>query len=302
MGDRRGPTLRASRRGRAAPDTDTYQDSKCLSRLLLSTWAWHPLCPISRSNDVVPVEFGSHDATESEAIEEYKSFFRPFIIEEALASVLKEAGDEAREKQSMQIRFRSIIDIGEGRADVSCVLVNNRKKNVGRKLKEGNIVFLLNVDPSAGKIGFRELASRCSRTGCDKVAVFAGWIKYCGRVESDGLLLEVQHARSPETTARCEKDKNHSHPGDMLSHVLMTALEDSGNQEPGKWYIVSCSAPVTSQREMAALEAMSRRDDVHMLLRPSLTLKGHGSSAHRVWPEQVRPHWLRGPLIQHWHM
>ena len=289
MGDRRGPTLRPSRRGRAAPDTEAYQDSKCLSRLLLSTWAWHPLCPISRSGDTVPVEFGSHGATDSEAVEEYKSFFRPFIVEEALASVLKEAEDEVRDKQSMQIRFRSIIDIGEGRADVSCVLVNNRKKNVGRKLKEGNLVFLLNVDPSAAKIGLRELCSRCTRTDSTKVAVFAAWVKYCGRVESDGLLLEVQHARSPETTARPEKDKNERHPGDMLSNVLMTALEDSGNAEPGKWYIVSSSAPVTSQREMAALEAMSRRDDVHLLLRPSLTLEGQGGSAHRIWPEQVRP-------------
>lgn len=285
---RPGPSLRG-RRQQPATDTDTYQDSKCLSRLLLSSWAWHPFCPISRSNDVVPVEFGSENSTDSEAIEDYKRFFRPFIIEEALASVLKEAEDEIKEKQSMQIRFRGITDIGEGRADVSCVLVNNRKKNVGRKLKEGNLVFLLNVDPCSSKTGFKELCSRCSRQDSSKVAVFAGWIKFCGRVESDGLHIEVQHARSPGSTEYDETDNRNPHPGDTLSNMLMNALDGSEQQETRKWYLISCSSPVTSQREMASLEAMSRRDDVQILVRPSKSLKGQGGIAHRIWPEQVRP-------------
>jgi hypothetical protein len=120
--------------------------------------------------------------------------------------------------------------------------------------------------------------------------VFAGWIKFCGRAESDGMHIEVQHSRCPETTARDKADTIDPHPGDLLSSTLMTALDNSGHDddETATWYMISCSSPVPAQREMAALEAMSRREDFNMLTRPTLALQGQGGIAHRIWPEQVR--------------
>lgn len=285
MSERRAPKLRKTvkKSADAGDDTNQFQDSICLTRYLLSTWAWHPQCPLVRSTETVPVEFGSASDSDETAVATYKANFRPFILDEATASLSKEVEEEMRADRVFQVRLRSVTNIGDGLADVACTVVGNKKKvNVGKKLREGAIVFICSVDPSKHRNSFRNLCNLHKQPESTRGALLAGWVKFSGRSDSEGLVLEIQHGA-------CDDDARSkpNHPGASTSPLLMSCMDKTVAGDAPRWYMISCSAPVTSQREMAALEAMCRRPEMQILLRPSLTLRAQGSVAHRIWPDEV---------------
>lgn len=286
MSERRAPKLRKAikKRADAGDDTNQFQDSICLTRHLLSTWAWHPSCPLARSTETVPIEFGSESDDNETAVATYKYNFRPFILDEATSSLSKEVEEEMRAGRVFEVRLKSVTNIGDGLADIACAVVGNKKKlNTAKKLREGGIVFMCSVDPSRHRNSFRDLCNLHTQPEPKTGALFAGWVKFSGRMESEGLVLEVQHGP-------CDDDARSkpNHPGVSASPMLMKCMDKSIAGDSPRWYVISCSAPVTSQREMAALEAMCRKPEMQILLRPSLTLKLQGSVAHRTWPDEVR--------------
>lgn len=286
MSERRAPKLRKNvkKASDAGDDTNQFQDSICLTRYLLSTWAWHPNCPLARSTEAVPIEFGVPSDSNETAVSTYKEFFRPFILDEATASLSKEVEEEMRAGRVFPVSLRSLTNIGDGLADVRCNLAGNKKKNLAqKKLREGAIVFLCSSDPSQHRNSFRDLCFLHKEPEAKRGVLIAGWVKFSGRSDSEGMILEVQHGVCDDVARG-----NQEHPGVSTSAVLMNCMEKSRAGEPPQWYVISCSAPVTSQREMAALEAMCRRSEMQMLLRPSMTLKSQGSVAHRIWPAEVR--------------
>lgn len=286
MSERRAPKLRKNVKKQAenGDDTNQFQDSICLTRYLLSTWAWHPKCPLARSTEAVPIEFGIESDSNETAVSKYKQHFRPFILDEATASLSKEVEEEMRAGRVFPVRLRSVTNIGDGLADVSCVLAPNKKKHVAlKKLREGSIVFISSSDPAKLGNSFRDLCNQYKQPEVSRGALIAGWVKFSGRSESEGLVLEVQHGTSTENASG-----NSDHPGNATSPVLMKCMDVAKGGLAPQWYVICCSAPVTSQREMAALEAMCRKPSMQMLLRPSVALKNQGSVAHRIWPAEVR--------------
>lgn len=285
MSERRAPKLRKNvkKQSEAGDDTNQFQDSICLTRYLLNTWAWHPKCPLARSTETVPVEFGVEADSDAAVVSKYKGHFRPFILDEATASLSKEVEEEMRAGRVFPVRLRSVANIGDGLADVACSVVGTKKKpSAVKKLREGAIVFLCSSDPSQHRNSFRDLCNLYMQPEAKRGALVAGWVKFSGRSESEGMVLEVQHGVCDESAGGSP-----DHPGAACSPILMNCMENSKADAP-RWYVISCSAPVTSQREMAALEAMCRRPEMQTLLRPSPTLKSQGCVAHRVWPAEVR--------------
>jgi hypothetical protein len=159
-------------------------------------------------------------------------------------------------------------------------------------LRENAFVFICNTNPATLPRPLT-LASLCepqapSRTNGSAVprespTVLAAWIKYAGRSDSDDFLLEAQHGPS------AGEPPDPRHPSATAFPTLLAALaRENASSEQEPWYLIVCSLPVTSQREMAALECMCRKAEFDTLLRPSSILREQGGRYYQVWPSEVR--------------
>ena len=131
----------------------------------------------------------------------------------------------------------------------------------------------------------------------------AAWVKHTGRTPRDDFVLEAQYG----VAAGDPTPPNH--PAAFAGPPLLSALDatpfgssaaastavatggaadsDSGSGSDAVWHLVVCSVPTTAQREMAALEVMSRRSQLADLAAPGALLRRQGGVLHQVWPQQV---------------
>ena len=281
------PPAQPSRKRKRAPETPSAttarQDDLCLLRLILDTWAWHPRCPLARPATSPPIQFG--DAPDApDAAAHYKATFQPFIADEAIAQLQREADEELKAGRVAKVHFRRVADLQGGKADVTCVPdAAERVPDATRKrLREGALVLLCAADPRRAPRP-PTLAALCERPAATSApTVVAAWVKYAGRTDAEGFLLEAQYG--PPAGARADPE----HPSATAGPALLGALDGVTPQEPRPWFLVVCSVPTTAQREMAALEAMCRRPELEALARPKATLAAHGSEYRLVWPSEAR--------------
>lgn len=277
------PTLK---RKRTPPPTatQTHQDNLCLHRLLLESWAWHPACPLPRTDEGPPTEFGGPDATEAQVAAHYRRVFQPFVADEAIAGLRKELEEELKANAALRVHLKHVSDLLDGKADVTLRIDAAQKvaDRVGTRLREGAVVFLLRDDPRSHPPA--ALLSRPPAAAAERPAVVvAAFIKYVSRNVYDNVTLEAQHSPGPGFPFSA------AHPAAFAAPALLGAL-DGAAAAPPPWFLAVCSVPVTAQREMAALEKVLRSDTLQLLARPSPLLRANGGTVHRFWPKEVRVH------------
>jgi hypothetical protein len=282
-----------SRKRKRAPDTPSAtlarQDDLCLVRTILDTWAWHPQCPLQRTDRELPLEFGASDEAPAAAAADYRLTFQPFIVDEAVAQLQREANDELQAGRALRVKLRRVADLLDGKADVSCRVDGGVAipETLRKKLRDNAFVFLCSAIPSTRSPPLT-LPALCAppangTASHNTPTILAAWIKYTGRRESDDFLLEVQHGPSAGQLPEPR------HPSATALPTLLAGLSgDTPSEQPEPWYLIVCSMPVTSQREMAALECMCRKAEFETLLRPSTVLREQGSQYYQVWPSEVR--------------
>ena len=147
----RQPPRKRKRSPEVASATQAHQDSLSLARTLLDTWAWHPACPLHRAREGPPVDFGWDDATSAEVRERYKRVFQPFVLDETVAQLQREADEEIVARRVLKVQLTRILDLRNGKADVTARLDARQvfDDSLKRKLRDGALVLLCPKDPVA---------------------------------------------------------------------------------------------------------------------------------------------------------
>jgi hypothetical protein len=318
------------RKRRRSPDaepsaTQAHQDSLSLVRTLLDSWAWHPQCPLERTDESPPVEFGRGSTEPAAVMQHYREVFTPFIIDETVAQLQREADEEVAAKRVLPVHITRTLDLQQGKADVTCRVDPNAQLDDSwkKRLREGAIVLLCMNDPRTtmpcgitaalaapprGSAASGACASGGASTGTP--VVIAAWLKHPGRTVRDAFVLEAQYGLNAPSHAAVPS----SHPAAFAGPALFAALSSDrppaappvtapaaaqpaqqqrpqpppGAQEPAKWYLIACSVPTTAQREMAALAQVARRPATAELAAPAALLARQGGVYHQIWPHQVR--------------